>query len=122
MERGFARELDNVLAKVGLNRLDACFFQTFVQAHFLRDHGLALNNSLHALGGGEVGYISCCLFGVFCEEDFSTSFADVFFGHPEVDVEVIDSVRLDCATPILEFVPVRGGGGCVQARLMESAV
>ena len=113
VEGRFAGELYDVFAEVCFDGFDAGLFKALIQAHFFGDHGFALDDSLYTLGGGEFCYIASCFFGVFGEENSAPCLADVFFSHSEVDVEVFQRVRLDCAATVPEFFPVFRGGGCV---------
>ncbi len=38
-------QLDDVLAQIGFQRLDAAFFQEMIEVHFLRHHRLALDDA-----------------------------------------------------------------------------
>jgi hypothetical protein len=48
--RRFAVELDDVLAQIGFQGLDAALFQEGIEMHLLRDHALALDQGPGALG------------------------------------------------------------------------
>jgi len=48
--RRFAIELDDVLAQVGFQGLDAVFLEEVVEVHLLGNHALALDQRLGALG------------------------------------------------------------------------
>ena len=54
MKRDVPGQLEDVLAQVGLHRLDVGFGQAIVQLHLFGNHGLALDDQLDTFGTGEI--------------------------------------------------------------------
>ena len=93
--RRFAAQLNDVLAKVGLDRLDASRLERGVEPDLLGDHRLALGGALRPHRLAEVNDDLARFVGVLREVDFAAARTDLLLVGLEIKVEVGERVILD---------------------------
>src|SRR3954468_13410143 len=112
--RPLVGELDDVLAEVGLDRLDAVSLEVGVEADLLGDHALALGDRAGTRRAAQVEHDGAGLGGVAGPVDLAAALADLGLERLEVEVEVGQRVVLDrhrqVAEP-LELGQALGGAG-----------
>ena len=117
-----ARELDEVLSEIGLDGLDLLLGEVVIEVHFLREHGLALDDGTDTLLPGEIEDVIGGGLGVLGEVDRTTRFLDVLSGHVQIVVEVLNGVGLDLASAVAKLLPVWSGRRLLETPLVEAAV
>ena len=117
-----ARELNDILAQVGLHRFDALGDEPVVEPDLLRDHGLALDNQLDAPVARQLRHVLARRLGVLGEIDVAARSPHVALGHFEVVVEMLYGVRLNGPAALAQLFPVGRGRSGVKACGMESGV
>ena len=120
--RRLPSELDEVLAEIGLDGLDLLPGEVAIEVHFLREHGLALDDGAYPLLLGEIDDVIRCGVRVLGEEDLASRLLDVVGGHVQVVVEVLYGMGLDLPGAVAKFLPVGGGRRLLKPPLVEAAV
>ena len=95
MGRRFVAQLNDVLAKVGLDRLDPRRLERGVEADLLGDHRLALGDAFRAHRLAELNDDLARLLGVLRVMDFAAARADLVLVGLEIKIEVGERVILD---------------------------
>ena len=123
VRRRFLGQLDDVLAQVGLEHVNALLFQNVVQAQLLGDHRLALGDRSDALLAGNLGHDGVGLRRVPREMHLPAGGPHVALQHRQVVVKVGDGVLLDAASLLPPVLPHILGhfGNRFPARAVEPA-
>ena len=100
--RGFAAQLNDVLAKVGFDRLDPRPLQGMVEIDLLGDHRLALGDALRAHGLAELDDDLARFVSVLRVVDFTAARADLPLVGLEIKIEVGERVILDRAGAVAQ--------------------
>ena len=98
----FVAQLNDVLAKVGLDRLDSRRLEGVVEADLLGDHRLALGDALRAHRLAEVDDDLARFLGVLRVVDFAAARADLPLVGLEIEVEMGERVILDRAGAVAQ--------------------
>ena len=88
-------QLNDVLAKVGLDRLDSRPLERMIEADLLGDHRLALGDAFRAHRLAEVDDDLARFLGVLSVVDFAAARADLLLVGLEIKVEVGERMILD---------------------------
>ena len=99
-------ELDDFFCQVGLDSVDAVFFEEFVQAGLCGCHGLNLDDFVHALLANQVQSDLVCLGGVACPVHVAACGGEVTLELFEQLGQVRQNVVLDGLTGVAQFLPV----------------
>ena len=102
--RGFMAQLDDVLAKVGLDRLDPRRLERVVEADLLGDHRLALGDALRVHRLAEIDDDLSRFVGVLRIVDFAAARAHLLLVGLEIEVEMSERVVLDGARAVAQRV------------------
>ena len=108
----FATQLNDVFAKVGLDRLDPSPFERVIEVDLLGDHRLALGDGARAHGLAEFDDDLARFLGVLRVVDLAAARADLALVGLEIKVEVGERVildRLGAVAQSLKFGQSRGG-------------
>ena len=107
--RGLARELDDVLAEVGLDDLEVRFLECLVEGDLLPHHGLALGHGAGARPPTDVDDAGSCLGRVRRPVHLPARGGDLRLEALEVEVEVREGVLLDASGRLAEGLELGQG-------------
>ena len=107
----FAAQLNDVLAEVGFDRLDARRLERVVEADLLGDHRLALGDAFRAHRLAEVDDDLARFLGVLRVVDFAAARADLLLVGFEIKVEVGERVILDRLGAVAQRLELGQPGG-----------
>ena len=107
---GLAAQLDDVFAKVGLDRLDPRRLERVIEADLLGDHRLALGDALRAHRPAEVDDDLARLVRVLRVMDLAAARADLRLVGLEIKVEVSERVILDRARAVAQSLELGQSG------------
>ena len=99
-------ELHDFFREVGLDSVDAVFFEELVQAGFCGCHGLNLDDFVHALLTDQVQSNLVCLGGVACPVHVAACGGEVTLELLEQLGEVGQNIVLDGFTGVAQVLPV----------------
>jgi hypothetical protein len=99
-----AADLDEILAKVGLDRLDSVGFERRIEGQFLRHHGLALGDGPGADAAADVEHDCARLLGGDGEMHVAAGRRHAPFVGFEIKIEMRKRVVLDVARGIAQRV------------------
>ena len=115
-------ELQDVLAKIGLDRRDAVGFQMVVDAELLGDHRLALGDRLRAGGAANLKYGGAGVVGGAAPMDLAAGRLHLCLEGFEVEVEMGQGMVLDVAADVAELFEFRQPRHRIGAALQEGAL
>ncbi len=96
-------QLDDVFAKVGLDRRNAVFFEMIVDADLLGDHRFALGDALSAGGAADRQYLIARLGGIGGPMHLAAERRHIALEGLEIKIEMRQHVILDVATFIAQL-------------------
>ena len=103
-------DLNDVFAKIGLDRFDAFRLQRGVEPDLLRDHGLALGYGFGACVAAQLEDNLARLGGIARPMNVASGRDDLPLVFFEIDVEVIEHMVLDIDRDCAQPVELRQGG------------
>ena len=109
--RPFVRQLQNVLAEVGLHRFQVVMLQPFVEVHFLGGHGFRFHDELRAALFRQCEHKVGNFGAVLAIHHLASARRHVALEFFEVMVEIVDGVLLDRVGLGAQFLVFRQGVG-----------
>ena len=110
-EGAFAAQLNDVLAEVGFDRLDASRLERVVEPDLLGDHRLALGGAFRAHRPAELDDDLARFLGVLRVMDLAAARADLALVGFEIEVEMGERVILDRLGAVAQRLELGQPGG-----------